>query len=199
MVEIFTQHAKCHYNRDETKMTLYIRTLAAEQNAKHYKSMQWTVYSFFFSCFFFFPEGLASWCWKYKLLMTYIIWFASSAKRTFGHARPAKIQIRLRIRAVWSESSLGAFWIAKEAMCLHADNEDWSDCTRWVHVRRYVPHVWRLLLICSYLILMHYNMSQRTTKPTIRPVWPAKTPINKYIHQELQGFSSIPLWIAWRL
>ena len=29
-------------------------------------------------------------------------------KRTFGHVRPAKIQIRLRIGAVWSESSLGA-------------------------------------------------------------------------------------------
>ena len=30
--------------------------------------------------------------------------------------RPAKIQISLRIRAVWSESSLGAFWIAKDAI-----------------------------------------------------------------------------------
>ena len=28
-------------------------------------------------------------------------------KRTFEHVRPAKIQISLRIRAVWSESSLG--------------------------------------------------------------------------------------------
>ena len=41
---------------------------------------------------------------------------------------PAKIQIRLRIRAVWSESSLGAFWIVKEAKFIHADNED-SDQT----------------------------------------------------------------------
>ena len=30
-------------------------------------------------------------------------------ERTFGHVRPAKIQISLRIRAGWSESSLGAF------------------------------------------------------------------------------------------
>ena len=29
---------------------------------------------------------------------------------------------------VWSESALGAFWIAKDATFLHADNEDWSDC-----------------------------------------------------------------------
>ena len=41
------------------------------------------------------------------------------SKLTIEHVRPAKIQIRLRIRAVWSESSLGAFWIAKDA-----DNED---------------------------------------------------------------------------
>ena len=36
-------------------------------------------------------------------------------KRTFWHVCPAKIQISLRIRAVWSESSLGAFSIAKDA------------------------------------------------------------------------------------
>ena len=56
-------------------------------------------------------------------------------KDTFGHVRPAKIQIRLRIRAVWSESSLGAVWLAKPAKFLHADNED-SDQTaqiRFLH------------------------------------------------------------------
>ena len=30
-------------------------------------------------------------------------------KRTFSHVRPAKIKISLRIRAVWSESSMDAF------------------------------------------------------------------------------------------
>ena len=40
---------------------------------------------------------------------------------------PAKIQISLRIHAVWLESSLGAFWIAKDTMLLHADNEDDTD------------------------------------------------------------------------
>ena len=40
----------------------------------------------------------------------------SVRKRIFGHVRPARIQIRLRIRAVWSESSLGAFWRAKDAV-----------------------------------------------------------------------------------
>ena len=45
-------------------------------------------------------------------------------KRTFRHARPAKIQISLHIHAVWSESSLGTFWTAQDAKVLHAGNED---------------------------------------------------------------------------
>ena len=64
-------------------------------------------------------------------------------KRTFEHVRSAKIQISLRIRSGWSESSLNAFWIVKDAKFLHADNEDWSDCTNTQanlspHVRRNV-------------------------------------------------------------
>ena len=43
---------------------------------------------------------------------------------TFRHVCPAKIQTSLHIRAVWSEYSLGTFWIAKDAEFLHADNED---------------------------------------------------------------------------
>ena len=67
-------------------------------------------------------------------------------KCPFWLEHPAKIQISLRIRAVWSESSLSAFWITKEAIFLHAYNEDWSDCadeeavlSQFVraHVRRY--------------------------------------------------------------
>ena len=53
---------------------------------------------------------------------------------TFGYLRPAKIQIRLRIRAVWSESSLGAFQIVKDAKFLQTDNEDsdqTSTCAGW--------------------------------------------------------------------
>ena len=40
------------------------------------------------------------------------------------HVRAAKTQIRLRIRAVWSESSLCALWIPLDPMLLHADSED---------------------------------------------------------------------------
>ena len=42
---------------------------------------------------------------------------------------PAKTQISLGIRPVWSESSLCAQWVAKDLNFLHADSEDWSD---WV-------------------------------------------------------------------
>ena len=41
--------------------------------------------------------------------------------------RPAKTQISLGIRQVWSESSLCAQWVAKDPSFLHADSEDWSD------------------------------------------------------------------------
>ena len=58
-------------------------------------------------------------------------------KRTFKHVCPAKIQIILRIRVVWSEFSLGAFWIIKDAEFLHAENEE-SDQTvrRWAHIQK---------------------------------------------------------------
>ena len=60
-------------------------------------------------------------------------------KRTFVHVHPAMIQISLRIRAVWSESSLSADLIAKDAKFLHADNEDSNQTARmrsliWVFV-----------------------------------------------------------------
>ena len=48
---------------------------------------------------------------------------------------PAKIQIRLHICAVWSISSLGLFWIAKEAKFLHAvmtDQTAWKHMLIWV-------------------------------------------------------------------
>ena len=42
--------------------------------------------------------------------------------------RPAKTQISLGIRPVWSESSLWAQWLAKDPSFIHADIED-SDQT----------------------------------------------------------------------
>ena len=42
--------------------------------------------------------------------------------------------------------------------------------------------------------LENYHLNQRTTKPTIWSVWPAKTQISLYIHPVWQGFSFIPFW-----
>ena len=62
-------------------------------------------------------------------------------KRTFGHVRPAKIQISRCMRALWSDSSLGAFWTAKDAKSRHADNEDWS----WAHANADLSLLWALM------------------------------------------------------
>ena len=95
-------------------------------------------------------------------------------KRTFGHTcahvRSANIQISLRIRAVWSESSLGALWMIKDAKFQYADNEDWAECTDaqcdlsllWAHMSKGTfSHVTAYLIInISYFVsgwitLMH--------------------------------------------
>ena len=49
-------------------------------------------------------------------------------KLTKESVRPAKTQISLTIRPVWSESSPCAQWVAKDPSFLHADSED-SDQT----------------------------------------------------------------------
>ena len=62
-------------------------------------------------------------------------------KRIFWTVRPVKIQISLRIRAARSESSLDAFWLAKDVNFLQADNED---ADRTARMRRLIwVFVWR--------------------------------------------------------
>ena len=52
-------------------------------------------------------------------------------KPTNWHVRPAKTQISLGIRPIWSESSLCTPWIAKDQIFLRAVRED-SDQTGWM-------------------------------------------------------------------
>ena len=63
--------------------------------------------------------------------------------------RPAKTQISLGIRPVWSESSLCAQWVAKDTSFLHADSEDWSD---WADAQADLSLHWRTatLLVLSW-------------------------------------------------
>ena len=50
------------------------------------------------------------------------------------HVRAAKSQIRLRIRAVWSKSSQGTVWVAKDQKRLSADSEDSDQPARMIWV-----------------------------------------------------------------
>ena len=67
-------------------------------------------------------------------------------KPTKWPVSPAKAQISLGIRPVWSESSLCVQWVAKDPSFLHADSKDWSDWVdaqadlslHWVHM----PFCW---------------------------------------------------------
>ena len=86
--------------------------------------------------------------------------------------RPAKTQISLDIRPVWSESSLSAQWIAKDPNFLYADSEDsdWADAQadlRWAHmpfcwfcheaaqmVQKYTNHSTRLHVIIWYKFII---------------------------------------------
>ena len=68
---------------------------------------------------------------------------AVTRENLLSDVRQVKIQISLCICFVWSESSLGACWIVKDAKFLHADNED-SGQTAQMH---------RLILVfvgCTY-------------------------------------------------
>ena len=78
--------------------------------------------------------------------------------RTCGHMRPAKIRISLRIRAVWSESSLGAILITKgtckQGFFMHYEDSDQTARMRrliWGFVERTCPQVpfLPLRLICT--------------------------------------------------
>ena len=64
-----------------------------------------------------------------------------------GHVRSAKIQIRLRICAVWSESSLCAFWKdltlsfimrANKSLIRPPGCAGWFESSQGAHVRKYV-------------------------------------------------------------
>ena len=84
------------------------------------------------------------------------------------YVRPAKIQISLRIRAYWSESSLGGFRIAKEAKSLRADNEDSDQTARmrmliWAFVGRICLTVRFLTLMLKLLCTTYSRTSMART------------------------------------
>ena len=86
---------------------------------------------------------------------------------------PAKTQISMGIRPVWSESSLCTQWVAKGPWFLHADSEDWSDWAdaqddrslRWVHTH-FVGFVMSLLnllrLLSGVSMVKEYTSIQKS-------------------------------------
>ena len=73
-----------------------------------------------------------------------------TTKPTKWHVRPAKNQISLGIRPVWSERSLCAPWATKDPSFLHADSED-SDQTGLMHRLIWV-FVWRTCYFVCFVM-----------------------------------------------
>ena len=105
-------------------------------------------------------------------------------KPTNWHVRPAKTQISLGIRPVWSESSLCAQWVAKDPSVLHADSEDSDQTGRmpmliWIFAGRtchFVGFVTRRLLSVYYtcingsLILPKRTFRSSYNRTSVTPV-----------------------------
>ena len=86
---------------------------------------------------FYFPKIIwqnVSWCSAETILTKYLS--RDERKRTFWHVRPTKTQIRLRMRTVWSESSLSEWRNFASLAIQNAPSED-SD-----HIARMRRMIW---------------------------------------------------------
>ena len=114
--------------------------------------------------------------------------------------RPAKTQISLGIRPVWSESSLCTHWVAKDPRFLHADSKDslsgWSESllgtqslcwfchvvvqmdVKFSRIEESTRHIWVICTWPLFALLLQYNMSCHMTTSTKWHVRPAKTKIS---------------------
>ena len=71
-------------------------------------------------------------------------------KPTKWHVCPAKTQISLGIRPVWSESSLYAQWVAKDPSFLVADSKDSDQTGRMPRLIWVSPSAHAFLLVLSW-------------------------------------------------
>ena len=116
-------------------------------------------------------------------------------KRIFWYVRRTKTEISMCIRAAWLESSMSAWrncilGYRNYAQCRFGLDGTNAQADLNLH--------WANMFKGTFSnITAHINiMSQGTTKPTMRPVWPAKTHISLHSHPVQKGFSFVPLWIA---
>ena len=117
--------------------------------------------------------------------------------------RPAKTQISLGIRPVWSESLLCAQWVAKDPRFLHADSEKktlirqdgypgWSESLLGAHSFCWFCHVAAQIVLASLfwepgLIILARSKLTHTSTQTVWSNLPTKL---KTMHwQHSQGFN----------
>ena len=82
--------------------------------------------------------------------------------------RPAKTQISLGIRPVWSESALCAQWVAKDPSFLHVDSEDYDQTGRMPRL------IWDFAGRTATLLVLSWGGSYKTwtaTQTRTRAFW----------------------------
>ena len=87
------------------------------------------------------------WGWP-KKVSALKIWALDMTKSTKWHVRPAKTQISLGIRPVWSESSLSA-WRKFGSLATHWARRLWSD---WAHAQADMSLRWARTLFVGFVM-----------------------------------------------
>ena len=105
--------------------------------------------------------------------------------------RPAKTEISLLIRPVWSGSSLCAQWVAKAHSFLYADSEDSAQTGRmprliWVFAGRTCHFVGFVMRRLSYLLSMpSYMIQSIKLPPFLEYITSICATFNLYTHRML--------------
>ena len=135
-------------------------------------------------------ETVKQW-WKASIEMSRLM-----TKQTKWHARPAKAQMSLGIRPVWSESSLCTQWVAKDPSFLHADSEDSDQTGRmprliWVFAGRTTTLLvlsWGGLCILNQILNATINTFLNNSKPTKYRLIPFKPWLDKCVRHSIFVF-----------
>ena len=114
------------------------------------------------------------WCLIFTKHLSHLM-----TKPTKWFERPAKTQISLDIRPIWSESSLCAKWVAtcKDPVFLHADSEDSDQTGRmprliWVFTVRTFYFVG---FVIRRLICLWYSTFVSSLRPIVCVQWTQMT------------------------
>ena len=123
------------------------------------------------------------------LLLPYEPWHDKTNKVS---VHPAKTQISLSIRPVWSESSLCAQWVAKDPRFLHVDSEDSDQTGRMPRlIRVFAGRTLTLLVLsCRSSYRSSIHMSHDITKRIFGSFQPGQTQTGLRSHRsELESWN----------